>query len=405
MLSGELPLTALERSLPVEVYLWPSRRSYTREPAAEIHTLGSQPLLSAALTALCTAGARVAEPGEFTLRAFLAGRLDLTQAEAVLGVIDARGQEDFELALSQLAGGLAKPLRALRERLFELLAHLEAGLDFVEEDIEFISRDQLAATIAQSQTVVEQLLDQMQSRAETVDAARVVLIGWPNVGKSSLFNALTGRAAIVAHEPGTTRDYLTGWMDAAGIRCELVDTAGVETEPAGEELREAAQRMTAEQQARCEVQLLCLDASRGLNDWELAQLSETAKERLVVLTKCDVPLRIDYRGQLSGHDCVRTSALSGEGLDDLRRAVAARVTQSSRSAVGVVMATAVRSRESLHASQEALERAAMLNHSGNGEELIAAEIRAALEEIGKVAGAIYTDDLLDRIFSRFCIGK
>jgi tRNA modification GTPase len=129
--------------LPCELYYWPGARSYTREPLAELHTLGSPPLLASALAALCQAGARLAQPGEFTLRAFLAGRLDLTQAEAVLGVIDARGRTQLDAALAQLAGGLSAPLGRLRERLIDLLAHLEAGLDFVEEKIEFISSAEL----------------------------------------------------------------------------------------------------------------------------------------------------------------------------------------------------------------------------------------------------------------------
>jgi tRNA modification GTPase len=154
------------RELPCEFYLWPGARSYTRQPVAELHTLGSPPLLDALLRAVCRAGARLAEPGEFTLRAFLAGQLDLTQAEAVLGVIDAQGEGQLQTALAQLAGGVSTPMTRLRERLLDLLAHLEAGLDFVEEDIEFISAEELEGQLAAAEDAVRHIVARMESRGE-----------------------------------------------------------------------------------------------------------------------------------------------------------------------------------------------------------------------------------------------
>jgi tRNA modification GTPase len=225
--NGELTLPRSLGPIPARLYLWPDRRSYTRQPAAELHMAGSPPLLEAVVESLCQAGARLARPGEFTLRAFLAGRLDLTQAEAVLGVIDARGQAQLDTALAQLAGGLAGPLAALRERLLDLLAHLEAGLDFAEEDIEFITPVQLDAQLAAAANEVQQLAQRMHSRRDTTELPRVVLVGAPNAGKSSLFNALAGSdAAIVSDVAGTTRDYVTCRLTAGGQEFLLVDTAG-----------------------------------------------------------------------------------------------------------------------------------------------------------------------------------
>ena len=184
------PYKGEEMSVPCDLFLWPTDRSYTREPVAELHTIGSPPLLQAALAAVCRAGARLAEPGEFTLRAFLAGRIDLTQAEAVLGVIDAARRNELDAALAQLAGGLARPLHQLRDDLLQLLAELEAGLDFVEEDIRFISQQEVARTAASGSELLEDVAKQMTSRLHGESFPQVALVGPPNAGKSSLFNAM-----------------------------------------------------------------------------------------------------------------------------------------------------------------------------------------------------------------------
>ena len=402
-------------SLPAEIYFWPTERSYTREPVAEIHTLGSPPLLAALLAALCAAGARPAEPGEFTLRAFLAGRLDLTQAEAVLGLIDADGGRQFEVALAQLAGGLARPMAALRESLLDLLAELEAGLDFVEEDIEFISQAELRDRLGDAARAVAELAARMSLRTEVAETFRAVLIGWPNVGKSSLFNRLSAGApaSLVSDVPGTTRDYLVAWLDEArgGVarRCQLIDTAGVESSRAADSPGGMAQRSAGQQADAADVLVVCLDSTRPLNTWEQSQIATAAERpRLLVLTKCDAPrgLRVDGFDPLASADTIlETSALSGTGLEALREAIQALAACGSPGEGSVVAATATRSRESLRLAADALARAAAANSQRLGEELIAAEVRLALAEIGKVVGAVYTDDILDRVFSRFCIGK
>ncbi len=384
--------------LPAELYLWPGQRSYTRQPVAELHTFGSPPLLDAVLRAVCAAGARLAEPGEFTLRAFLAGQLDLTQAEAVLGVIDARSDAQLQTALAQLAGGLSSPLAALREQLLDLLAHLEAGLDFVEEDIEFIATHQLQSQLADAEQLVRRLTRQMESRGESATRLRVVLVGAPNAGKSSLFNVLAGDAsALVSDSPGTTRDYLTARVELAGLDCELIDTAGAEPAKVEHSLAAAAQAMTRQQHQQAQVRLLCLDASRPLTAWEQDQLA-APESQLVVLTKTDLPRRTDLLQR-----AVETSSRTGHGLDELRAAIAAFA--AAQEETGVVAGTAARCGESLRLAADTLATACALAEADSGEELVAAEIRFALEQLGKVVGAVYTDDVLDRIFSRFCIGK
>jgi tRNA modification GTPase len=395
--------------LPCELYLWPGRRSYTGQPVAEIHTLGSPPLLDALLHTVCAAGARPAEPGEFTLRAFLAGRIDLTQAEAVLGVIDAADPAQLHVALTQLAGGLARPLHRLHEELLNLLAELEAGLDFADEDLPLISADELLARLDEAAAAVAGLLGQMASRQETGDLVRVVLAGPPNSGKSSLFNALAGAAALVSDQPGTTRDYLTAELDLDGVRCELVDTAGIgaaQTSPdfvSGDSCT-VAQAVSRQQQQQADVRVICLDASRPAADWDRPEpLAAGAGQQILVLTKIDLPGPGPGPRPEISPPAIPTSSRTGAGLVALR-AELRRCVLASRGGQSVA-APAARCRQSLSLAAECLARGRQLVVCKAGEELTAAEVRAALEEIGKVAGVVHADDVLDRIFSRFCIGK
>jgi tRNA modification GTPase len=471
------------RHLPCDLLVWPTRRSYTRQPIAEFHTIGSPPLLEAVLATVCRAGARLAEPGEFTLRAFLAGRLDLTQAEAVLGVIDAQGTDTLNAALVQLAGGLARPLSALRDELLQLLAELEAGLDFADEDIQFISPEDLRQRLQAAGRLLSDVAEQMASRRAAADADQVVLLGEPNVGKSSLFNALAAsrgsqpdaatavcHEAIVSREPGTTRDYLTATIRLDGRRCELVDTAGIDeatltrtlsqrergacamggrgeaqrppSETGGSlrstpgtlcppsDIGAAAQAMAAERRVRAAVRVLCVEASAIVREGHTLPPSELLKSLplpvgegrgegsgttansascdVVVLTKTDlVDGPIDLPGQLPGGvPVVAASSRTGQGLDQLCAVLCDLLSAESTAARGqVVAATADRCRESIRLAEAALVRATDVLADSGGEELVAVEVRDALHELGKVVGAVYTDDLLDRIFGTFCIGK
>jgi tRNA modification GTPase len=389
--------------LPCEVLLWPGARSYTGQPVAEIHTLGSPPLLAAALAQLCRAGARLAEPGEFTLRAFLAGRIDLTQAEAVLGVIDAADADQLDAALAQLAGGLARPLTQLRGDLLALLAQLEAGFDFPDEDLPLVGAGEMTRRLDEASRVVADLLRQMRGREEASVAADVVFVGSPNVGKSSLFNALAGRPdALVSDQPGTTRDYLLAEIDLDGAKCRLVDTAGIDARlpPEHGELHAAAQDVAQRQARGSQVRLLCIDASRPLNDWERSRVVERRSGQLIVLTKVDVP----WRAEVPRYD-VATSSATGQGIATLRQRLRESLVGDSAASSSGVAGTAIRCRESLRRASQRLADARAAIENGLGEELIAVDIRDALDELGRVVGAVYTDDILNVIFSRFCIGK
>ncbi|HVU86818.1 MAG TPA: tRNA modification GTPase [Pirellulales bacterium] len=414
-LTGNVSADGFTTAVPCSLFVWPTARSYTRQPSVEIHTVGSAPILQAILKTLCRAGARLAAPGEFTLRAFLAGRLDLTQAEGVLGLIESRDRHELDVAVAQLAGGLGTPFVHLREELLELLAHLEAGLDFVEEDIEFIARDELRAKIVAAASQLKNLEERMAARGVLRDAVRVVLVGQPNVGKSSLFNALLKRsAALVSPVAGTTRDYLVGALTLDGTTIELVDTAGVTgmaasgaartTAPAscepGQDIDAAAQQATSQARREATIELVCLDASRPLDAWERGQLAAPGA-RIVVLTKCDL-----WKATSHVDRAIATSSTTGQGLDELCQHLRTCVIErAGGDTADVVAVTAARCHDSVRRAATALAQAVKLVDDRAGDELIAAEMRTAIGELGQVVGAVYTDDLLDRIFSRFCIGK
>lgn len=400
LVSGRLSLGDPLGDAACDLYLWPGPHSYTRQPVAELHTIGSPPVLQAVLRAVCQAGARLSEPGEFTLRAFLAGRLDLTQAEAVLGVIDAHSRTELDVALRQLAGGLAGPLQQLRDRLLDLLAHVEAGLDFADEDIEFIAAEDLRRQLNDAAEEMTRLAAQVSSRGHADEQFRVVLMGWPNVGKSSLLNALVGEpAALVSQQAGTTRDYLTRAVNIHSLDCRLTDTAGWDTAAAGA-LAESAQARAAQQTEQAHVQLFCLDATRHLNAWERQMLAAPRPaSRILVLTKIDGLRSTDLH-----LDAVATSSLTGAGIAELRRAIYQRISEGLVSS-DVVAPTAVRCGESLRQAAAAVQRAQLAAIAAAGDEIVAAEVRVALDDLAQVVGAVYTEDILDRIFGRFCIGK
>jgi tRNA modification GTPase len=356
--------------------------------------LGSPPLLGLVLADCLVQGARLAEPGEFTLRAFLCGRLDLTRAEAVLGVIDAQTPAQLDAALKQLAGGLAGPITTLRDHLLDLLAHLEANLDFVDEpDVDPLGRAELAEGLAGSASELGVLAERLRGRNRAEGHPRVVLVGPPNAGKSRLFNALLGRTrALVSPQAGTTRDYLTALHDCDGLTVELIDTAGLE--PAGGAIEGRAQAFRAEQAARGDLLLACESA-----DARAAPAAATDRPRLHVWTKSDIA-----PPSKTTADVLVTSAATGAGLEALKKAVADALRRQAADG-DLHASTAARCQESLARASQALQSASATLGLGGGDELAAIDLRQAIDELGKVVGAVVTDDILDRIFRRFCIGK
>lgn len=393
------------RSVPGDVWVWPTARSYTGQPMVELHLPGSPPLLERVLDLLYESGVRPARAGEFTLRAFLAGRMDLAQAEAVLGVIDADDHEELATALNQLAGGLSGTLFQLRTELLELLADLEAGLDFVDEDIEFVSREQVMQRLEKGIGVLEQLEEQADGRMLSDGQLRVVLAGLPNAGKSTLFNALSASEdAIVSPVAGTTRDYLSAKVRCGELAVELVDTAGVDQSDAG--IDGFAQQLGGDRMSEADLVVWCqaTDAEAAeveSNRLALEKLKAKTERVLVTGTRLDLT---DSAGKLEPLS-IAVSAVTGDGLDDLRRLIAGKLSEQSRGERQFVGSTAARSRDSLRRGKQALKQAYEAADFQLGDELVALETRSAIDTVGEIVGTVYTDDLLDQIFSRFCIGK
>jgi tRNA modification GTPase len=396
---GSLRVKGLRPPLPVMLAQWPGPRSYTGQDVAELHFTGSVPILSLVLSHCFTEGARPAEPGEFTLRAFLCGRIDLTRAEAVLGVIDARNTPQLDAALEQLAGGLSHPITALRDRLLDLVAHLEANLDFTEEpDVDPLSRATLAHDLEASAEALGRVEQQLSDRERTFDRARVVLVGPPNAGKSRLFNALLGRdRAIVSPESGTTRDYIAETCHCDGLSFELVDTAGFDEPTDSITTHAQAARDAQSSGAELLLECRCADSSPAP-----APPARPGINRIYVWTKADVTLPDPATQALE--PALVTSAATGAGVSALRTAIA-QTLRGREGSDSSLSSTGARCRGNLSRASAALRSAAQTMVENAGDELVAFDLRLAADELGQIVGAVVTEDILDRIFRRFCIGK
>jgi tRNA modification GTPase len=388
-----LRLPGLHSGLPADVYVWAGPRSYTGQDLIELHTIACAPLIVVLMACLLQAGARAAQPGEFTLRAFLLGKLDLTRVEAVLGVIEAGTRKELKDALAQLAGGVGRPLQVLRDDLLDLLAEVEAGLDFAEQDLETVEQEALLMHLAKALAQVTLVQKQLDQRAVAGRPFRVVLAGRPNAGKSSLFNALAGGSALVSADPGTTRDYLVRSVRVEGVAIDLVDTAGWSDGRAT--IDRQAQALGRQQAAEADLIIVCLETGQVPNTQEAALLAQTGSPSVLgVATKCDLgPGPPAWPA---------TSAVSGSGVEALRRLLVERARTVAHPAMAPSLS---RCRHHVQGCLDHLRQAHAAVLYQDPAEILALELRGALDNLGEMVGAIYTDDLLDRIFSRFCIGK
>lgn len=394
-----IPLVGFASPLIGDAWVWPGKRSYTGQPTVELHLPGLPPLLAAVVDRLIAGGARLAAPGEFTLRAFLSGRIDLVQAEAVLGVIDARDERTLQTALDRFAGGVSTPLATLRQDLLGLLAEVEAGLDFVDEEgVTFITQREIDGRLEAAAAAIRSTRKLAAGRGVTGELPRVVLAGPTNAGKSSLFNALAARysatgdwsPALVSDQAGTTRDWVSATLNVRGIEFELIDTAG-QNLALGGCIDRSAQRLANVEAEVADLVVWCDD--RPLNG------KEATGPTIQVQTKCDQGAT-QHGNSGTSERPFATSTLTGIGLAALAEEFARQIETVLRDQA----APQTRVIDALSVGEAALESAMGLTSSGS-EDLLAAELRSALTAIGRVTGEVTNDDVLDVIFSRFCIGK
>jgi tRNA modification GTPase len=439
-LAGRLAPPGSGLSVPTTVYVMKGPRSYTRQDVVEFH-VGAWPALESDLVAgLLAAGARPAEPGEFTFRAFAAGRLDLAQAEAVAAVISASSASALRAAEDLLGGHLSREVAALAGEVRECLALVEADLDFSDQEIELTPPEELAARIEAARRTLASLGRRARGLETASGRVRLVLAGRPNAGKSSLFNRLLeAERAIVSPQAGTTRDELRATLHIGGVEFTLSDIAGLDDTPfylapgeyTGGGRREGepvagpppvyspgakyddvtfkAREKALEAVGRADLVLLAIDGSvpqRGQLD-ELLPL--IAAPLVVAITKCDLApqaqLQIPAPDGNRGHEVIATSAVTGQGIEELRAALVQAVEGGSvdRQAAGPVLTA--RHRSALEESAVALARAGRVARRGGAGELAAASLREALESLAAIVGERAGPDVLNLIFSRFCIGK
>ena len=382
---------------------FPAPHSYTGEHVVEISAHGNPVVLQAIVASAIAAGARLAEPGEFTLRAFLNGKRDLIQAEAVADLIAAATPLQARVAFDQLEGTLTERIAAIDGDLFDLIARLEASLDFPDEGYHFIEPADAARRIACVLTRLDDLLAGARTGRLIRDGATVVVAGRPNVGKSSLFNRLAGAdRAIVTPIAGTTRDLVSEHVDMEGLAVTLVDTAG------WRETRDVIERegVARSEQARevAELLVLVLDRSEPIQPEDEALLAATAdRPRIVVANKGDLPESL-HRSRLKPAPTT-VSAMAGAGVDDLRRAIVHELTgrESLRDTAAISNTRHIALLEQARASVDAAQRAAAV--AGTPEEFVLADLQAARARLDEVVGTRTSEDLLQHIFERFCIGK
>jgi tRNA modification GTPase len=378
--------------------------SYTGEDVAEISGHGSPVLLERIVSLALAEGARLAEPGEFTLRAYLGGRLDLIQAESVADLVDAVTPAQARAAMDQLDGTLTTTIRRVDAKLLDLVARSEASLDFPDEGFHFIEKTEAARALEDITRELDALLATAARGRLLREGRTVVLSGRPNTGKSSLFNALLGRdRAIVTSMPGTTRDLLSERIDVHGVPLTLVDTAGIRSAADPIE-REGVERADSAR-ANAEVVVIVLDGSAPLTDDDHRVLANESRggARVIAINKSDAPAVWNDTSMFSD-PVIRTSAMTGAGLDDLRRALVHEAVEHTELSEMPTI-TNIRHVQLLEAARDAAGRAGGLLASGATEELLLVELHDARRSLEEVVGRRTPDDLLRHIFSRFCIGK
>lgn len=379
------------RSIDIDCYFWKSPSSYTGQDVIELHVISNSWVVDFVFSKLFEQGFRPANPGEFTLRAFLNGKLDISQVDAIHQVIEASTPDGLNKALGKLAGGVFDPLHKVKDDLLNLLADVEANLDFSAEDIQIISSDAILLVLGDMLAQLIVLVKKLQSRGVGEEKVRVVIVGPPNAGKSSLFNVLVkGQKSLVSPIPGTTRDLVTSRIDWEDCFFELVDAPGIED--GRNFIEKQAQVFASKEISLSDVVLYCADKDH--QHFLGFFLNTDNKSLLKVATKCDICLGPD--------DWIHTSVATLQGIDVLQKSIIELVHQKNGSASASGLA---RIHGYANLCLDNLRRAHHCVLYEEPLELLALELREAVENLGQITGHVFTDDLLDRMFSRFCVGK
>jgi tRNA modification GTPase len=384
--------------------------SYTREDVVEINCHSGMVTLRKILELVLKGGTRLAEPGEFTKRAFINGRIDLAQAEAVLDLIKSKTDESRRIAIEQLQGGLSEKITVLRDRLKELCAHLEAYIDFPDDEIEIATREVLVVSMKEIETELRKLIKTYDESRFFRDGLSTAIVGRPNVGKSSLLNALIQKdRAIVTALPGTTRDVIEEYLNINGLPLRIMDTAGIrDVQNIAEK---AGVKRSLQSIENADLVIAVFDRSEPLRDEDFEVIEKIkVKNAVIVLNKCDLPSAFD-KIALASHltNCdspvLNISALRGYGLEELKDKIFNSSLTNWKEGREGVLITNLRHKIAIENAIVSLGRSMSGFEENKPVEIIALELRDSLDRLGEIVGAVTTEDILDSIFKNFCIGK
>ncbi len=388
----------------VLVSLFIAPRSYTRENVVEISTHGSAYIQEKVIKLLIQQGARAANPGEFTLRAFLNGQLDLSQAEAVADLIASHSQASHQLAIQQMRGGFSNQLKQLRDELIHFASMIELELDFAEEDVEFANRDDLKSLIYQINRVIRSLIDSFEQGNVLKNGVPVVIAGQPNVGKSTLLNSLLNEErAIVSDIAGTTRDTIEDEIVLNGINFRFIDTAGIRETQDVIEAKGVERTLDKMKLAKVIIYLFSPEQDQHQIEEQLIELEALKIPFIGLMNKTDL-LTDQQNTMLKTWALLPISAKQKSGIEELKSNLIEKVNLANITTDGVMVSN-IRHLEALQKTEEALNRVLLNLDSSVASDFLTSDIKQALHYLGEITGIVTTDDLLENIFSKFCIGK
>lgn len=382
--------------------------SYTAEDTVEFNCHGGIVPLRKVLELVLRVGARLAEPGEFTKRAFLNGRIDLVQAEAVIDLIKARTEASLQIAMQQLEGGLSQNIKRIRDELLGIMVQLEAAVDFSDEDLDILPFAELRGKTEEALRGIEGLLEGAADGKIIREGLRTVIAGRPNVGKSSLLNVLLKEErAIVTPVPGTTRDVIEEAVNIRGVALRLRDTAGIRHP--GDEVEQLGVELSRKSLRQADLVLYVVDGSEPLTPEDFMIMDEIKnKKTVVIINKIDLPLQVDEKEVGSKIKCerlVRISALHGEGIESLKEAILDLVFSGRAVCLDEAIVSKTRHIDALRKAKNNLIEAVSLLKEGQHEEVVATVLKDALGFLGEIIGETTSEDVLVKIFEEFCIGK